>query len=140
MVNYPKALISLSFIFSQIVTAKEIQVTIPAHDDKRIFTARNIAIIAMTLAIAYIAILMVQVCFKKHNSDSDSERTDSYISNSSLYEEGYTSEYTNSQYLRSDNDNSLVDHQNFKYDQSLKNESSRENSDNDNAQQDMFNN
>ena len=50
----------------------------------------------MTLAIAYIVILMVQVCFKKHNSDSDSERTDSYISNSSLYEEGYTSEYTNS--------------------------------------------
>ena len=78
------------------MAAEVIQVTIPAHDQKSIFTAKNIAIIAMTLAIAYIAILMIQVCLKKRNSDSDSERSDSYIPYSSYYEEGLTSEYTNS--------------------------------------------
>ena len=59
MINRLSTLFSLSCLFSQIVTAETIKVTIPAHDKKSIFTARNIAIIAMTIAIAYIVILMI---------------------------------------------------------------------------------
>ena len=129
MRNSLLAFISLSCVCKLAMAAEVIQVTIPAHGKQSIFTAKNFAIITMTIAFLYIAILLIQVYLKKRNRGniSDSERSDSYLSNSSLYEDAFTSEYTNSQYLRSDHDDSLVDHQHFKYDQSLKDDSSREN-------------
>lgn len=69
----------------------------------------------MTVAIVYLSIILIQVCAK--SSDRDSELSEEFVSKDSLsYEYYYDEEYTNSQYLRSDGSNSLVDHKHFKYD------------------------
>ena len=94
------------------------------------FTAKNFAIIAMTLAFVYLTIVLVQICTKNRNrqggSSRESELTEELISRREGDSLSYTyyydedEQYTNSQYLRSDDQNSLVDHKHFKYDQSLK--------------------
>ena len=94
----------------------------------------------MTLAFVYLTIVLVQVCAKRNasgnrrNSDRESELSEAFIprrDNNEGYSLSYTSYYdeeelyTNSQYLRSDDQNSLVDHKHFRYDQSLNNSQSR---------------
>ena len=89
----------------------------------------------MTLAFVYLTIVLVQVCSKNRRrggSSRESELTEELISrregDSLSYTYYYDEDecYTNSQYLRSDDQNSLVDHKHFKYDQSLKDETGSE--------------
>ena len=88
----------------------------------------------MTLAFVYLTIVLVQVCTKNRrrgSSSRESELTEELISRREGDSLSYTyyydedEQYTNSQYLRSDDQNSLVDHKHFKYDQSLKDSQSR---------------
>ena len=80
------------------------------------FTTKNFAIISMSIAFIYLAVLLYQVCTKKSDDDRSSELSDEFISRDSLsYDYYYDESYTNSQYLRSDDQNSLVDHR-FRYD------------------------
>ena len=63
----------------------------------------------------YLCLILIQVCRKKPHRDGELE--EEFISQNSLsYEYTYDEEYTNSQYLRSDDQNSLVDHKHFRYD------------------------
>ena len=114
-------------------TADEYQVYIPKEDsDIEIFSSRNVAIIAISFALLYLIILILQVCFKSKRSDRYSELSESFVTESGervtegdSYSYYYgESEYTNSQYLKSDDRNSLVDHKHFRYDQSLRDGSS----------------
>ena len=87
----------------------------------------------MTLAFVYLTIVLIQVCTKSRNGDRESELSERLISRSddanslsySYYYDEDEEYYTNSQYLRSDDQNSLVDHKHFRYDQSLKDTHSR---------------
>ena len=83
------------------------------------FTSKNFAVVIMTLAIIFLLAMLCQACSKKSGDSNDSEDSEGYVSQNSLSYEYYYDEseaYTNSQYLRSDDRNSLVDHANFKYD------------------------
>ena len=119
---------------------KQYEVRIPPADEAgsgKFLSAKNFAIIAMTLAFVYLTIVLVQVCTKSRdarrnsNSERESELTEELISRQEGDSLSYTyyydeeEQYTNSQYLRSDDQNSLVDHKHFKYDQSLKDSHSR---------------
>lgn len=93
------------------------EVHIPSHDQKSVgfFSAKNIAIILVSIAMLYLCLILIQVCRKKPHRDDELE--EEFISQNSLsYEYTYDEEYTNSQYLRSDDQNSLVDHKHFRYD------------------------
>ena len=73
----------------------------------------------MVIIFIYLSIVLIQVCKKKSNggrSDRDSDLTEELLYENSSYEYYYSEEYTNSQYLRSDAENSLIDHKHFKYD------------------------
>ena len=100
-----------------------------------IFTSKNFAVIIMTLALCFLLIMLCQACSKKsYNSSEDSE--EDYVSHDSLsytYDYGDSEAYTNSQYLRSDEKNSFIDHANFKYDQSLRDSLSNSRADDSNA-------
>ena len=77
--------------------------------------------------------MLIEVCIQGKNKDhiSDSSNRDSLERSAEYYLEDEDDSYTNSQYLRSDDNNSLVDHKNFKFDQSfLETKSSRDNSSN----------
>ena len=113
-------------------SSKGYEVRIPpaSQQDKGVFTAKNFAIISMTIAFIYLTIVLVQVCMKSDRTDRDSELTEEFMSKDSLsYEYYYDEEYTNSQYLRSDDKNSMVD-SHYRYDQSLKDSQSRDQSSN----------
>ena len=113
------------------LTESEFEVRIPSHDQNefKFFSAKNFAIIFILIAMIYLIVILVQICTK---SDRDGELSEEFISQdgSLSYDYTYDEEYTNSQYLRSDDKNSLVDN-NFKYDQSMKDSSSQDRSSND---------
>ena len=100
---------------------------IPPHDRPQngFFSAKNVAAILISVATLYLCIILIQVC-KKKRGGRHGELEEEFISQGSLsYEYTYDEEYTNSYYQRSDEENSLVDHKHFRYDQSLGNTSSR---------------
>ena len=105
--------------------SSEYEVRIPSHDqgEFKIFSAKNFAIIFILVALIYLIVILVQICTK---SDRNEDLSEEFITQdgSLTYDYYYDEEYTNSQYLRSDDKNSLMDG-NFRYDQSLKDSSSR---------------
>lgn len=107
----------------QTVLASDTQyeVWVPSASKKAettVLTTRNFALVCIGIAFAYLIILLVSVC-SKQQSDRDSELTETFVSgySSDYY---YSEQYTNSQYLKSDRQNSLVDYKPFKYDQSIR--------------------
>ena len=102
------------------------EVWIPSHTtgaSESVFSAKNFVILFMCVAMVYLGAILVQICFKKN--DGADELSEEFFSQDSLSYDYTYEEYTNSQYLRSDDENSLVDYKNFKYDQSLKDSASR---------------
>ena len=91
---------------------------VPEAGSESFFTAKNFAIFSMVIIFIYLSIVLLQVCKKKGNgvSDRESDLTEELLYENSSYEYYYSEEYTNSQYLRSDAENSFIDHKNFKYD------------------------
>ena len=71
----------------------------------------------MSLVILFLLVMICHACMRK--SGNVSEDSEDFVSHDSLSSDYYyDSEYTNSQYLRSDDRNSILD-KNFQYDQSL---------------------
>ena len=76
------------------------------------------------------------MCLDEQESDKESQLSEELLGNGHRNQYGneqalsesyyYDEEYTNSQYLRSDDQNSIVDQKHFKYDQSLRDTASRE--------------
>ena len=77
----------------------------------------------MILAFAYLTIMLFQICTSKEHEIESEEVRDGYYTCSYYYygDEGTSDLYTNSQYLKGDSENSLVDNEKFGLNQSLKN-------------------
>ena len=101
-------------------TSEKFEVYVPSTattSEATFFTMRNFIVISIAIAVVYILVLVISICTKDDN-ERDSQLSESLISDydSSYY---YSEEYTNSQYLKSDRQNSLVDYKPFRYGQSL---------------------
>ena len=65
-------------------------------DTGNFFTAKNLVIIFMTVAVIYLVAIIIQVCFKE-KSDREDELSEEFVSGDSLsYYYTYDEEYTNS--------------------------------------------
>jgi hypothetical protein len=79
-----------------------------AENENKLFSALNCAIVLVSVAFIYLGIMLYQI-FQSDFSDGSLQNDDNFYS---LGSEGYGSsydEFTNSHYLRSDSDNSLID-------------------------------
>ena len=96
------------------------------------FSIKKFGIITIVIAVIFIAIMLAEVCIQGRNKGDVSDESNQDDTVSVEYVEGDEDDdsYTNSQYLRSDDNNSLVDHKNFKFDQSFQETQSRDNSSN----------
>ena len=85
----------------------------------------------MSATFIYLSVILIQICLKDNESEKESQLNEQLLARNvdsdSYY---YTEEYTNSQYLRDDDQNSIVDQKHFRYDQSLRDTASREVSEN----------
>lgn len=94
--------------------------------DPGLITTQNFAIFLMILAFAYLTVMLFQICASKEHEIESEEVRDGYYTCSYYYygDENDTSDlYTNSQYLKGDSENSLVDNEKFNLNQSLKHSS-----------------
>ena len=130
----------IGFAEGEEVGPDEYQVKIPAPENIKfegVFNSKNFAVITMTFAFIFLLIMLIHACTKKsRNSGSESSGDDGFHDSLS-YEYTYDEEYTNSYYQRSDDRNSIVDHLNFKYDQSLRDSNSRAGSSNNSESGDL---
>ena len=82
----------------------------PEKHTESIFTTKNFAITMLSLVIVFLLVILCHACLKKSGTISDD--SEDYVSHDSLSSSYYydSAEYTNSAYLRSDDQNSFIDH------------------------------
>ena len=91
------------------VYANEVSLQATTPTSKGVLSTQNLAILLVVVAFLYLGIMLYQICLGDTSDSSLIDEDEDYY----LDEKDYDSEYygyTNSNYLKSDKRNSLVDH------------------------------